>query len=197
MNHLPLGFETDCMKDILIKRMPEDKADDLLSLAKIKTLGAGEMYIREGEVPRKLAFLKSGLFRYLYINKKGSELTKGIITAPNFLSSYSAMIQQTPSYFYVEALEESEILDIPYANWQKLLKSDHFWVSFLLGYIEKGFTIKEKRERDLLLLTAEERYRNFLEEFPGLQDRLTLNIIASYLGIQPESLSRIRKNMQA
>ena len=63
--------------------------------------------------------------------------------------------------------------------------------------IEKGFTTKEKRERELLLLDAESRYRIFLEEFPNLEKRVKQHMIASYLGITPERLSRIRKNMNA
>jgi CRP-like cAMP-binding protein len=105
------------------------------------------------------------------------------------------MITQTPSYFFVEALEKSEVFEIPYRSWLRLLESDPFWTGFLLRFVEKGFIIKEKRERDLLLLDAETRYRNFLEEFPGMEKRIKQTIIASYLGIQPESLSRIRKKV--
>jgi CRP-like cAMP-binding protein len=72
------------------------------------------------------------------------------------------------------------------------MENDIFWTRFLLKFVEKGFIIKEKRERDLLLLDAETRYNNFLKEFPGISQRITQNIIASYLGIKPETLSRIR-----
>jgi hypothetical protein len=72
---------------------------------------------------------------------------------------------------------------------------DVFWVKFLLKFIEKGYIIKEKRERDLLLLDAETRYNDFLCEFPGIDQRIKQGIIASYLGIKPETLSRIRKKI--
>jgi CRP-like cAMP-binding protein len=63
----------------------------------------------------------------------------------------------------------------------------------LLNILEKGFCIKEKRERELLLLDAEKRYNLFITEFPNLENRVSQQIVASYLGIQPESLSRLRR----
>jgi CRP-like cAMP-binding protein len=149
------------------------------------------------EIPRKFGYIISGLFRYVYINDKGIEYTKGIIREHRFVSSYSAMIAETPSHFYVEALEESTVLEIPYSNWLKLRTTDPFWDRLLVSLLEKAFTIKEKRERELLLLDAEMRYRIFLKEFPGMEHRVKQHIIASYLGIQPESLSRIRKKLSS
>jgi CRP-like cAMP-binding protein len=105
------------------------------------------------------------------------------------------MISDSPSHFYIEALEDSEILIIPYDKWKLLLEKDTFWIKLLLKFVEKGFKTKEKRERELLLLNAETRYLNFLKEFPDLENRISQSIIASYLGIQPESLSRIKKNI--
>ncbi len=183
------------MRKVLQKIIPEEKIEDLISICQIGTIQANEYFLREGEVPQKFAFVLSGLFRYVYINEKGYEFTKGIITEHNFISSYSAMISNSPSYFFIEALENSEILKIPYEKWLLLLKTDIFWVKLLLGFVEKGFIIKEKRERDLLLLNAETRYLNFMKEYPGMDKRVSQTIIASYLGIQPESLSRIRKKI--
>ena len=178
---------------MLLQLMPTERADELLSIGRFTSLAAHEHYIRAGQVPRRFAFAFSGLFRYVYVSPKGQEYTKGLVTEHRFVVSYSAMISAAPSHFYVEALESSEILDIPYYKWQALLASDVYWVRFLLRFVEEGFMAKEKRERELLLLDAETRYLYFLEESPGLDKRITQTIIASYLGIQPESLSRIRK----
>lgn len=185
------------MKNLLQNIMPVEKADELISIGQVKKIYSGEYFIRAGETPRKLAFVYSGLFRYIYIDDKGNEFTKGIIQNNNFISSYSAMISKSSSYFFIEALEDSEILEISYDKWIVLLESDIFWVKFLLSFIEKGFSIKERRERDLLLLNAETRYSNFLKDFPGMEKRIKQNIIASYLGVQPESLSRIKKKFHS
>jgi CRP-like cAMP-binding protein len=183
------------MREQLKKILPDSKIDEFLSISKPKTIKASEYFLIAGEVPMKIAFVVSGLFRYVYVNDKGDEFTKGLIRENLFLSSYSAMILETPSYFSVEALEDSEILEVSWRNLAPLIERDLFWTKFLLKFIEKGFMVKEKRERDLLLLDAETRYKNFLIEFPGMDQRIKQGIIASYLGIKPETLSRIRKKI--
>ncbi len=175
--------------------LPKERIKEFVAIGISIKLAKGDYYIREGETPKKLAFVLSGLFRYVYISQEGKEYTKGLVQEGNFLTSYSAMITETSSHFFVEALEDSEIFTISYTNWKTLLNSDNFWYKFLVTFVEKGFISKEKRERDLLLLNAETRYRDFLESYPEIENRISQNIIASYLGIQPESLSRIRKNM--
>jgi CRP-like cAMP-binding protein len=175
--------------------LPSDRIEEFLALGKERKLSALDCFIRVQEVPVKIAFVKEGLFRYLYVNEKGDEFTKGIITESNFLSSYSAMVQQKPSFFAIEALEDSILFEIQWIDIAPLFEKDLFWSRFLLRFLEKGFMVKEKRERDFLLLDAETRYKNFLTDFPGIDQRIKQSIIASYLGIQPETLSRIRKKV--
>lgn len=173
--------------------LPEKELEELLSISAHKKINKGNYFITSGQVPRKMAFVVKGLFRYVYIHENGNEFTKSIITENNFISSYSAMIHNDASYFSIEALEDAEILEIDYQNWLEIKEKNSFWNVFLLHILEKGFCIKEKRERELLLLDAERRYDLFIKEFPNLEHRISQQIIASYLGIQPESLSRIRK----
>jgi CRP-like cAMP-binding protein len=183
------------MNGQLKKILPDNRIDEFLSIGRIKSINASDCFIKAGEVPYKIAFVGSGLFRYVYLNDKGDEFTKGIIRENFFLSSYSAMIMGKPSFFTIEALEDSQVLEIIWKDFTQLIDNDIFWVKFLLKFVEKGYMIKEKRERDLLLLDAETRYKNFLTEFPGMDQRIKQGIIASYLGIKPETLSRIRKKV--
>lgn len=181
------------MNEQLIKILPENRIDELFSIGKEKSIAMTDYFIRAGETPLKIAYVFKGLFRYVYTNDKGDEFTKAIMTENNFISSYSAMILNKPSYFAIEALEDAQLLEIQWNDFIPLLDKDVFWIKFLLKFIEKGYIIKEKRERDLLLLDAETRYKNFLTEFPGLDQRIKQGIIASYLGIKPETLSRVRR----
>jgi len=183
------------MDNLLKNILPDNRAEEFLSAGKNKSLKTTDLFVRIGEIPTKIAFVYSGLFRYVYVNDKGDELTKGLIAENNFLSSYSAMILKEPARFFIEALENSEILEIKWTSIEELMNKDIFWVRFVLKFVEKAFIIKEKRERDLLLLDAGTRYNNFLKEFPGMNQRITQNIIASYLGIKPETLSRIRRKI--
>jgi CRP-like cAMP-binding protein len=183
------------MNEQLKKILPANKVDELLSISRNKSITVSDCFIRAGEVPMKIAFVVSGLFRYVYINDKGDEFTKGLINENLFISSYSAMIMGQPSYFAIEALEDSKIMEISWKDFKLLMDKDTFWIKFLLQFVEKGFIKKEKRERDFLLLDAEKRYKNFLVEYPGMDQRISQGIIASYLGIKPETLSRIRRRI--
>ena len=183
------------MKEQLRKILPEYRVDEFLSIGNERVMKANDYFVKSGDTPIKIAYVYKGLFRYVYLNDKGDEFTKGIITENSFISSYSAMILGMPSYFSIEALEDSKILEISWKDFMQLLDQDVFWVKFLLKFIERGYMIKEKRERDLLLLDAETRYKDFLLEFPGMDQRIKQGIIASYLGIKPETLSRIRSKI--
>lgn len=178
-----------------IVELPEAEEAKVLKLVKSIKIAKGEYYIREGQVPKKFAFVEKGLFRYLYINNKGTEFTKNFILENNFISAYSAMISQQPSRMFIEALEDSYVYDISYNDWLELKKGHECWNQFLVVILEKAFSTKEIRERDLLLLEAQERYEIFKKEFPTLENRIKQHLIASYLGISPISLSRIRNKL--
>lgn len=178
-----------------IANIPSEEIAKLCSIAVPEKIQKGDAFIREGDLPRKFAFVGSGLFRYYYVNEKGSEFTKGFFPEGNFITSYTAMIKRRPSYYTVQALEDSHLLVIDYPRWQKLYEDNTCWMNLLFALIEKGYMKKESRERELLVLDAEERYRVFLREYPNLEKRIKQHMIASYLGITPVALSRIRKAM--
>lgn len=169
------------------------ETNELLSICQTKTIAKGEYYISEGQIPKRFAFVRKGLFRYLYINDKGHEFTKNFMPEGNFIASYSAMITATPSKMYIQALENCEIHEIDYSKWTAIRVQNKIWDSFLVMLLERAFMIKETRERELLLLDAAERYSVFKKEFPDLEKRVKQHQIASYLGISPISLSRLKK----
>jgi CRP-like cAMP-binding protein len=183
---------------ITIRRVapiPEDEETKFRRIITQQYFEKGKVFIKEGTVPNKLAYVERGLFRYYYVNQKGSEFTKGFFTENNFITSYTAMIACRPSYYTIEALEDSTILVFNYDEWKTVFRGHPCWTPFMIAMLEKGYSKKESRERELLLLTAEERYRSFIKEYPQLEKRVKQHHIASYLGITPVALSRIRKNM--
>lgn len=171
------------------------KINSLFNLTESRFYSKGDYFISAGEIPNKFAFTVSGLFRYFYIDSDGNEFTKGFFPEKSVLSSYSAMIHKRPSYFYIEALEDSIVQVIYNRDWEKLLEQEPCWKDYLIALLQKGYCVKEAREREFLLLDAETRYKNFLATFPGLEKRIKQHYIASYLGITPVALSRIRRKM--
>ncbi len=167
----------------------------LFEIGKMISVSRGGYFIREGEIPEKFGFVISGIFRYVYISEEGKQFTKGFMPEKSVISSYSAMVCKTSSFFYIEALENSQVFEIDYVKWCKLREADNCWDKFLIAMLEKGYMTKEKRERELLLLDAESRYKIFLQEFPDLEKRIKQHTIASYLGISSVALSRVRKKL--
>lgn len=173
----------------------ENELTDFWGIGKTQSIDEGEFFVREGQIPGKFGFVISGMFRYCYIDKNGKEFTKAFMTERSFISSYSAMVLRKPSHFYIEALEDSVVFEIEYRKWNMLREKNSRWDKLLIGLLEKGYAVKEKRERELLLLDAESRYKLFLQEFPTLERRVKQFMIASYLGITPIALSRVRKKL--
>lgn len=189
-----------CMKTFVeklrqITAIPQEELEKFAAISNELKLKKGEQFLVAGQLPKKIAFVISGLFRYFYIDQNGNEFTKGFFPEETFLSSYSAMIKNEPSYFSIEALEDATIMVIDFEKWKALMAGHSCWKDVLIAVLEKGFSKKEKREREFLLYDAEKRYQLFRSEYPDLESRVKQNIIASYLGITPVALSRIRKKM--
>ena len=180
-----------------IADIPPEEEAKLCGIVVSENLKKGHTFIREGDVPQKFAFVSNGLFRYYYVNEKGNEFTKGFFPEHNFITSYTAMVRRKPSYYTVQALEDASLLVVDYHRWQNLYRGHTCWMNLLFVLIEKGYMKKEARERELLIFSAEERYRSFLSEYPDLEKRIKQHLIASYLGITPVALSRIRKEMSS
>jgi CRP-like cAMP-binding protein len=180
-----------------VSPIPSEMRDRLNSLISQKEISIGEYYLYAGQIPRTMGYVKNGLFRYFYCDKKGTEYTKGFFPENNILISYSALVEKRESYFSIQALENSTIEQLDYSEFCKQFSDTHWFKDIMIVLMQKAYCIKEERERQFLLFDAEQRYKAFFARFPGLDKRVKQHMIASYLGIVPESLSRIRKNMSA
>lgn len=178
-----------------ISSIPPEQEAQFDGIISTKEIAKWQNFISEGEFPKAIGLVRSGLFRYYYIDGKGEEFTKGFFPENTVLSSYSAILEKRPSYFTIQALEDSVVEVVDYYKMYQLFNREIWYKDFLIASIQKGFVVKETREREFLLLDAEERYLKFKERFPALESRVKQHIIASYVGITPESLSRIRKKI--
>ncbi|MCF4969254.1 Crp/Fnr family transcriptional regulator [Nostoc sp. CMAA1605] len=160
------------------------------------TLNTGEFLVRAGEIPSRIAFVVSGILRLYYVNSAGSEFTKSFCPENHFVTAYGALILQQPANFFIEAIEDSFLLVIDYRQYLQLCAGNSCWQEINHKLVEALYLKKEKREAELLLDDATTRYKKFLQEYPNLDQRVKQYHIASYLGISPVSLSRIRKNLQ-
>ena len=179
----------------LVPDFPKKEIELFFAICVPTTINENDYFLPEGQTPKKFGFITKGLVRYLYIDNEGREFTKAFLAENSFISSYSAMKNRTQSLYSIQALIQTEIISVDYEEWKKMTKKNEVWNKFLIALLEKGYSIKENRERDLLLLDAESRYKIFQEEFSDLETKIKQHQIASYIGITPIALSRIRKKM--
>ena len=112
--------------------IPQEQADKFRALVSTKQVRKGDCFLREGELSRTIAFVKSGLFRYYYNDREGNELTKGFFVENSILVSFSAIFENRGSHFSIQALEDSDIETIDYQKSQLLAAEHPCWNAFLV-----------------------------------------------------------------
>lgn len=161
-----------------------------------KQYGKGEFYNEYKNVCKHLGFILNGVFRTYYINSETSEEKNVFFFSQNqIVVSYKSFVTQTPCNYYTESMADSTILYIHFNNLKQLYQQSHQWERFGRIVAETAFDIAMTRAEDFLFLTPEERYLDLLKKHPDIFNNVPLYHIASYLGIQGPSLSRIRKRM--
>lgn len=148
----------------------------------------------EGKIARELFFINKGLVR-LYYTKDGEEITGYIFKEHLFASSYDSFLRQTPSIQTLEALEDCDLLVISFTTLQELYDALPKMNILARKVAEQRFINGQAILSSFILDSPEERYRKFEAQHGDLLLRVPHHIIASYLGITPVSMSRIRKRM--
>jgi len=176
--------------------IPREELRRLLQRKRTITLAKGEYFLMAGDVPEYIGFVRSGLLRLFHIDMDGAEVNKHFCVENTLAISYSAFLLREESKFFIQALEDTRLLAIDHQTYLYLLDSHICWQIVARKLAEMLFILKEKREWELLLNNAQERYIQFLRDYPDLERRLSQYHIASYVGITPESLSRIRASLR-
>jgi CRP-like cAMP-binding protein len=172
---------------------PQYELEHLMKLFQSRILKQGDYLAQAGESSTDLAFVNAGLLRFYYQTEDGKEFNKSFITENQFAAAYSAYLTGNPMRFTIQALEESHLLVCNLASVVALFDRHPCWERLGRVLAEQLYIKKETREAEFLLDDAETRYHNFQSSYPGLEDRLTQYHVASYLGITPVALSRIRR----
>ena len=150
--------------------------------------------VKTGDIADEIYFLSKGVLR-LYYEKDGEEITAFIYSENLFASSYESFLKQSKSIQCIDALEDCDLLVLSYQSMQELYKIVPKFNIIARIVAEQRFINAQQILSSFILDSPEERYLKFTNQFPDLIQRVPQHIIASYLGITPVSLSRIRKRI--
>jgi len=166
---------------------------DVENLFAKRILKKGEYFCDEGKVAREFAFLELGIVRGFYRSRQGGEYNKHFFMESSIIGGYTSLITGRPNMVIQEALTNCEIWVANYGDFVKLYNKHPDLERVGRLFAEHYFVEKETKEFEIVLYDAEIRYDIFKRKYPGLEQLVPQYHIASYLGISPTQLSRIRK----
>jgi CRP-like cAMP-binding protein len=160
-----------------------------------KKLRRNQFLLQQGEVCKALAFVEKGCLRCYSIDDNGEEHIVQFAIEDWWISDPYSAITGEPSEYSIDALEDSEVLLLERSAEETLLAEIPKFERLFRLLLENRFIANQRRINAALSTSAEERYLSFLKSYPAIAQRISQNQIASYLGITPQSLSRIRKEL--
>ena len=180
-----------------LARIPKKEFAYFESRLQRRRLARGECLTRAGEVADQVGFVISGLFRKVHVTSRGKSVVRGFGGPGAIIGAYVSLLTGSPSYLSVEALQESELFVLRWAELNELYARHACFQTIGRRLAELTLLEREARAHELLTLSASERYARFRETHRGLLPHLRSYDIASYLGITPVSLSRLRARKSA
>lgn len=175
--------------------IPDDAWHAFLPLIRPVELEKGDYFITGRESVIKIGYLVSGLLQTFFITESGDEFTTDFCFDNMITTNYDILMPGSSHGYQSRALEPTLILQVDYDRFRKLCETYSVWDDFKKTLIEYYYSQKVTREKELLSLTADRKYLKFIEKYRPILDRLQQYHIASYLGITPVALSRIKKNL--
>ncbi|MBN2039882.1 MAG: Crp/Fnr family transcriptional regulator [Spirochaetes bacterium] len=173
--------------------LPEEEWEYAVRYFSVETYEKNTYLAKAGERIHKVFSLMGGMVRFYYISDSGKEFNKYFVLDNRFFSSFSSLFLDKPCGFYIQALEDTEVLAMPKSRMEELYYRHSCWER--LGRLSAIAFINhmEEREKEFLLDPLDVRYRKFLAEYPDLIHKIPQYHIASYLGVTDVALSRLRK----
>lgn len=157
-------------------------------------LSKHDYFVRPEDTTIQLGFIIKGLLRTFFITPSGDEFTTDFCCENNITTNYDVLTPGNASDYYSQAMEDAVLLRIDYPAYESLCKDYPALQTFKTNLITRHYARKITREKELLSLSASEKYSRFIKEFPHIVQRVRQYHIASFLGITPVQLSRIKKN---
>ncbi len=176
-------------------KVTDDELERILSCFKPFRASKDELLITHGQTQQKTFFVHKGCVRIFFIDEAGQDATRYFAFEDQFATALVSFITGQPTEEFIQAVEDSELLLITQKDFYQLLERIPAWEKFYRGYLEKAYVNNTNRLMSLLTMDALTRYRLLLEELPVVVQRLPNKLVASYLNISQETLSRLKSKL--
>lgn len=189
------------MFDVLISHiqkkvdLTEEQKIELQSFFTVKKLRKKQYLLQEGEICKCLSFVSKGLLKSYFVDEKGSEHINMFAFEGWWISDFNSFINQEKAVVNIDAVEETELLMIDREDYEKLMLKIPVMDRYFRILYQNSLITKDYRLIVSNGYTAEEKYLQFAQNNPEMIKRIPHNLIASYLGLAPETVSRIRKKI--
>lgn len=177
-----------------IKLSEKDK-NSIPSFFEIKKLQKNQLLLQEGDYCENLAFVSKGALKSYTIDDKGQEHISLLAWEGWWVSDFKSFICDEKAILSIDAIEDSEVLLLSRSNYEKLLIEVPSMERYFRILYQNSLTTKDRRLISSNTHTAEEKYLQLIKTYPFISQRISQNLIASYLGLSPETISRIKKNL--
>ncbi|PWN67137.1 Crp/Fnr family transcriptional regulator [Chryseobacterium oncorhynchi] len=169
--------------------------ETILSYFNLIQIKKNEMLLANGQNSQRTFFVVKGCLRIFFINEEGQDSTRYFAFENQFATALTSFITSEPSEEFIEAVEDSEVYYITHKNFYHLLDIIPQWEKFYRIYLETAYVNNTKRLMSFLVQDALEKYRQLLDENPVVVRRLSNKMVASYLNISQETLSRLKSRL--
>lgn len=174
--------------------LTEEEAGEILSCFKEKKIKRKQYIIQPEFIAKSRNYVVQGSFRAFVMDKNGVDHTIQFAVEDWWISDYNSYVNQTPATMFVEALEDSTILQIEYECEKRLKAGNHKYETLFRIMAERSASFHQRRIISSLTQSAVERYNEFVDKYPGVVLRLPQYALASYLGMTTGFLSKIRND---
>lgn len=176
-----------------IHHLPQEELDQLDDLITFRKLRKGELLLTENQVCNEICFIKKGILRSYFFNHQGDEITNCFAFENEFMASFSSFITQNRAEENIQALADTELQIISREGLEKLYKLGMHWQEIGRKLTEIEYVTLQKRMISFQKLSGAQRYEELYKNHQKYLQLIPLQYLASYLGVTPRHLSRIRK----
>lgn len=177
---------------LLFADFKDSELEQIVDCFKQKEVRKSSIILSSGQICQEFYFVYSGCIRTFFIDFKGNEKSRYILFENHIGTSLSSFINQKPSFEFIDALEDSELLSIDFNHFYMLNNHIPNWKIFYQKILEMAYSFQNKKIENLVTLSAKQRYDFVINENPQFLQRLSNKILASYLDIREETLSRLK-----